>query len=274
MPEELEGERLDRALAALGLCPSRRGAKEALVRGSVYLDGRRIRVASRLLRAGARLRVEAFPARPGPPVPLRILWEEPGLAALDKPGGVPLAPTRAAVEGSLLHALSVARGLPLSALHPAHRLDTPTSGVVLVALCAAEAARLGGAFREGGVRKTYLAWVHGRPDPPEGLWDWALTEARGGVVRVRPDGRPARTRYHLVREEGARSLLRLEPETGRTHQLRVHCAAAGLPIVGDRKYGRGPDGVKRALLHAWRLDFPRADGGRQVVEAPVPPDMG
>lgn len=273
VPEEMAGERLDRVLAALGLCGSRRAARQALERGAVFADGRRVRVASRPIGAGTRLRVEGAPAAPAADVPVRLLWEGPGLVALDKPGGVPIAPTREAVAGCLLDALARQRHLALSRLHPVHRLDTPTSGVVLVALEGAEAARLGEAFASGAVRKTYLAWVLGSPEPAQGLWSWPLSPPRGGVVSVDPAGKPAVTRYSVERTLGGLSFLRLEPETGRTHQLRVHCAAAGCPILGDRKYGRGAMGTQRALLHAARLSFPLPGGGEVTVEAPLPPEM-
>jgi len=272
VPRELDGERLDKALAALGLCASRREARAALERGAVYLDGSRVRTASRPVRAGARLRVEGgLPPEEPPPAPV-ILWEEEGLVALDKPGGFPLSPTRESVTGCLLYALARSRSLPLKALHPLHRLDTPTSGIVLIALDAALAARLSEDLQAGLWHKVYLARVLGTPEPPEGLWDWPLAGPAGGVVHVAPGGRPALTRYATLSREGGGSLLRLEPETGRTHQLRVHCAAAGCPVEGDRKYGRGPHTAARALLHAWRLTFPWK-GAELTLEAAPPADL-
>jgi len=272
VPHDLEGERLDKALAALGLCSSRREARSALERGAVYLDGSRVRTASRAVRAGALLRVEGSRTPEGPPPAPVLLWEEEGLVALDKPGGVALSPTRESVTGCLLYGLARSRSLPLKALHPLHRLDTPTSGIVLVALEGALAARLSADLQAGLWHKVYLARVLGAPSPEEGVWDWPLAGPAGGVVRVDPAGRTALTRYATLSRDGGGSLLRLEPETGRTHQLRVHCAAAGCPVEGDRKYGRGPHTAARALLHAWRLTFPWK-GAERTLEAPPPADM-
>lgn len=275
VPESLAWERLDKALATLAPDLSRRSLRALLQRGGVYVDGRRCRMASRPVAAGTRVDVEEGPgsAWPANPVGAPILWEGEDILALDKPGGVPLAPTREAVEGTVLHALSLRLGVPIFSLRLPHRIDTPTSGVVLVARTPKAAAFLSEAFRNGEVRKTYLARVLGIPDPPEGIWDFALTPARGGVVEVDPKGRPATTRYRVVDARGDGCTLELTPLTGRTHQLRVHCARAGFPILGDRKYGVNSPGARRALLHAWRIDFPLPEGGGMTLEAPVPGDM-
>ncbi len=273
VPKELNGERLDKVLAALGCYKSRREAREAVVKGAVYLDGRRVRIASRPVRDGALLRCEPLKAQDTPMPRVTILWESLGLLALNKPGGVPFAPTREAVEGSLLHALARERGVALGSVHPVHRLDTPTSGVVLVALDRQEAARLGEALRRGRVKKKYLAVVHGIPEPEEGEWNWPLSSSAGNVVRVAQNGKAALTRYRLLRRLRSGSLLLLEPLTGRTHQLRVHCAEAGHPILGDRKYGRETKGFPRALLHSWKITFPGRSGEIIEVESPVPEDF-
>ena len=274
VPQELAGLRLDQALAALAEDLSRRAARALIERGAVYLDGRRCRTASRPVADGARIAVEEGappPAAEAPDAP--ILWRQGPLLVLDKPGGVPFAPTRAAAAGTVLHALARRLGLPLKALHPVHRLDTGTSGAVLVALEARSAAFLGEALREGGVAKTYNAWVDGRPEPAEGSWEFPLSRPSNGVVRVDPSGREARTLYRVLAREGEWSFLELRLLTGRTHQIRVHCAAAGVPILGDVKYGRPDPRFRRPLLHSRRLVFPLPGGGEAAVEAPLPPDM-
>lgn len=273
VPRELAGSRLDQALAALAEGLSRRAARALIERGAVYLDGRRCRTASRAVTEGARLTVEEGPAPPPEAPDLTILWREGPLLVVDKPAGVPSAPTRAAAAGTVLHALARRLGLPLKALHPVHRLDTGTSGALLVALEARAAAFLGEALREGGVAKTYNAWVDGRPEPAEGSWEFPLSRPSNGVVRVDPSGREARTLYRMVAAEGPWSLLELRLLTGRTHQIRVHCAAAGVPILGDVKYGRPDPRFRRPLLHSRRLVFPLPGGGEAAVEAPLPPDM-
>lgn len=273
VPSHLQGLRLDQALSALVPGLSRRGARALIERGGVYLQGRRCRTASKFVLAGAEVSVEEEAPRPSREAAVRILWEGEGIVALDKPSGVPAVPTRSAVQGTLLHALALKLGRPVNQLHPVHRLDAPTSGVVLVAVEAVAAAFLGQALQEGRLRKTYLAWVSGAPEPPEGEWSWPLGEVeRDGRVPVDPAGRPALTRYRTLERRRDASLLELEPVTGRTHQLRTHCAQAGCPILGDRTYG-GPLTAGRALLHAWRLRFPLPGGGERTVEAPLPEDM-
>jgi 23S rRNA pseudouridine1911/1915/1917 synthase len=274
VPLELDGLRLDQALAAIIQGMSRRKARELLALGSVYLEGHRCRVASRAVRAGATIALEDSSPRPVAHAEVRILWQNDDILALDKPSGVAVAPTRSAVEGTLLHALG--RKLCVSPAHLflVHRLDTPTSGVVLVAGSREAAAHLSRQIREGRVKKTYLAWVLGRPEPPAGEWTWPLSPAEGGIVRIDPSGRPARSLYRTLEVRGEWSLLELHPFTGRTHQLRVHCARAGTPILGDRKYGgRASSLAPRALLHASRIEFARPGGAVQIVEAPLPEDM-
>ncbi|MEW6758262.1 MAG: RluA family pseudouridine synthase [Acidobacteriota bacterium] len=276
VPESLDGARLDAVLAALDPHLSRRRAKALIDRGAVYLDGRRCRLASRPCRAGAAVEVEAFQSRREEILPpVEVLWEGEGIVALNKPAGVPAVPTREAVAGSLLHALARQRGVPLAALRPVHRLDAPTSGVFLVALEEGAASFLGRAFAEGEVEKTYLAVVEGSPDPPEGTWSVPLSPPREGIVSPDPAGLPALTRYRVLGPCAAGTLLEVRPATGRTHQIRVHAASAGHPIVGDRRYGQGVSGsAPRMLLHAWRTTFPLPAGGVRTVEAPVPEAFG
>lgn len=274
VPQEFKGLRLDQALAGLIPNMSRRRARAMIEAGAVYLDGRRCRTASKFVLAGAALAIEdEAPRAVLAAAEVRVLWEGEGIVALDKGAGIPFAPTRSAVPGTLLHALARALARPVQQLHPIHRLDTPTSGVVLVALDASAAAFLTRALQEERITKTYLAWVSGAPEPPEGQWIWPLTEVQsGGRVRVDPSGRPSLSRYKTIERRGGSSLLQLQPVTGRTHQLRAHCAQAGHTILGDKTY-HGPLCAKRALLHAWRISFPLPSGGEQTVEAPVPEDM-
>jgi RluA family pseudouridine synthase len=273
VPRELAGSRLDQALAALADGLSRRAARVLIERGSVYLDGLRCRTASRAVAEGARISVEEGPALPPEAPDVAVLWREGPILVMNKPAGVPFAPTRAAAAGTVLHALARRLALPLQSLHPVHRLDTGTSGAVLVALEAGAAAFLGEALREGRVAKSYNAWVAGEPEGAEGSWSFPLGRPAGGVVRVDPSGREARTLYRVLAREGEWSFLELRLLTGRTHQIRVHCAAAGVPILGDAKYGRPDPRFRRPLLHSRRLVFPLPGGGEAAVEAPLPADM-
>ena len=210
---------------------------------------------------------------------------------LEKPAGLSLATPRSAPADQaarrLVSALPEADRVALAAreLHLVHRLDTPTSGLVLVALDADQHRELARAFAERRVTKLYLALVWGKPRPRRGSFRSALGPDRADRRRMRPDphGRAARTDYVVVDAGAHVALVALWPRTGRTHQLRVHVAAAGHPIVGDDLYG-GPRhrGVRearlrealdpgRALLHAWRLEVPGLEPAR--FESPAPDDF-
>lgn len=166
-----------------------------------------------------------------------------------------------------------------------HRLDVSTSGVVLVAFDDEAHARLARDFSERRVLKLYLALVWGHPRPARGLIDRPLGPDRRDRRRMRvdPDGRPARTIYAVVERAPRFALVLLEPRTGRTHQLRVHLAASGHPVVGDDLYGgprhRGVGDERlretlagaRSMLHAWRLVLP--DGAPSRFESPLPEDF-
>lgn len=213
--------------------------------------------------------------------------------AVAKAAGVSLA-TRAtepgAAVGRLLDSLAAEdrHELPAGDLLLVHRLDVGTSGVVLLARGADAHRQLVAAFGERRVEKTYLAVVWGRARPREGRWDSPLGPDRADRRRMRvdPDGRAARTAYRTLAVAPHLSLVALRAETGRTHQLRVHLAAAGHPIVGDDLYGgprhrgirdrelRGLLDPGRPLLHAWRLALPAPPLDRPVtLEAPWPPDF-
>jgi 23S rRNA-/tRNA-specific pseudouridylate synthase len=195
-----------------------------------------------------------------------ILLHEGSLVAVAKPAGWVVHPARPDEPADLRAWLAEQPGLP-AGLDPIHRLDRETSGVVLYAADPALKGSLGIAFAEGRVHKTYLALVIGRAH-------------QKGVIRtpLSPDhpGPPqaALTRYRLHEKLGGFSLLRVNPETGRKHQVRRHLHGIGLPLVGDSRYPpprrvRVPGFPGRLWLHAWRLELP--DG--RVIEAPLPPEL-
>jgi RluA family pseudouridine synthase len=224
-----------------------------------------------------------------------VLHSDERLVALAKPPGVSLATPRRephAAVTRLLAALSEAEralhGLDVDNLLLVHRLDVGTSGVVLLARGGDAHRELVAAFVSRQVEKTYLALVWGRPRPPRGRIEEPLAPDRRDRRRMRIDaaGRAASTTYETLARGPQVSLLRLTPLTGRTHQLRVHLAGAGHPIVGDDLYG-GPRhrGVRdpalrraldpgRPLLHAWRLRLPPARTTAElIVTAPLPADL-
>jgi 23S rRNA pseudouridine1911/1915/1917 synthase len=224
-----------------------------------------------------------------------VLYSDERVVAIAKPAGVSLATSRRDPDGAvqrLLAALDDAgridHGLDPALLRLVHRLDVGTSGVVLLARDADAHRELVTAFTTRRVRKSYLALVWGHPRPPAGRLDSPLGPDRRDRRRmvVDPAGRPARSDYETLARGPHVALLRLEPLTGRTHQLRVHLASAGHPIVGDDLYGgprhRGVAGARlrraldvgRPLLHAWRLALPAGRAiGELIVTAPLPADF-
>ena len=273
------------------------GRLQKLLRtGQVRVDGRRARSDLRL-EAGQTVRVppvgEATPAprqRPSSAVPrpgdaglLRsmILYEDQRLLVLAKPPGL-------AVQGgtgttrhvdALLRALEAEGG---SRLRLVHRLDRDTSGILVVAKTAASATELTAAFRRHEVDKLYWGIVVGRPDIPAGTIDLALAKQPGRKgERMEPDdeeGRKARTIYRTLARAGkVATWLALKPLTGRTHQLRAHCAAIGTPILGDGKYGgkaaRLPGAPSGLMLHAREIGLPMPGGRTLKVTAPPPQAM-
>lgn len=211
---------------------------------------------------------------------LAVLREDDEVIVIDKPAGIPVQPGNEPERGSILDLLAArqaadpapAGGAVPFPWTPVHRLDRETTGVLVVAKTRAAARALSAAFREGGtVRKIYLAVVEGAPDPPGGLIDLpiAVEKRRASLARVDDGGRPARTRYRLLRSlAGGRALVEATIETGRTHQVRVHLAAIGCPVAGDARYGRGGGPL---LLHAWRIAFPHPVTGRTVTVTAAPP---
>ena len=288
VPDGLDGERLDAALARMfGLSRSR--AAELIADGLVLLDGRPASKSDRVL-AGDPLQVTLPPPpRPEPPrlvEGLTVLYEDEDILVVDKPRGVAAHPspgwTGPTVTGGLL-----AAGYQLAASGPAerqgivHRLDANTTGVMMVAKSEPAYSALKRAFRERTVDKRYHALVQGHPDPLRGTVDEPIGRHPSGDGRfaVVSDGRPSVTHYDTLEAFRAASLVSVDLETGRTHQIRVHMAAIRHPCVGDLLYGADPVlaarlGLTRQWLHAVSLAFSHPAGGRGVkFRSDYPPDL-
>jgi 23S rRNA pseudouridine1911/1915/1917 synthase len=277
-----EGERIDRFVAARGGL-SRGAARRALDAGGVFLDGRRCKVAGRAVRAGQRVVVNLEEGGRSPaaaPAALergRLLYADEHLAAVDKPAGVPAQPTLTTDRGTLPALAGALLGGPVAIVH---RLDRETSGVTVLARTREAAAALSEAFRTGAPEKTYLALCARAPQPPEGRVEAPIGKdpRRPGLRRVAAGGEDAATRYRTVAAGPLGALVEARPETGRTHQIRVHLAHLGAPLLGDPRYGGprriGEVDVPRVLLHAWRLELAHpVTGAPMAFEAPVPDDF-
>ncbi len=212
-------------------------------------------------------------------IPISILLEDPDFIVVDKAAGELVHPTSPRHTRTLAHGLAhylASRGVEAK-VRPVHRLDRDTSGALLVAKSAFAHQRLDRQLREGTIEREYLAVVEGNIDDDEGMIDLAIGPSRADprLREVRADGQPAVTRFDVVERLGQVTVLRVKLETGRTHQIRVHLAAIGHAIVGDRAYGAARSShIARPALHARRLTFlhPRT-GDPIAVIAPVPRDL-
>ena len=289
VPEGLDGERLDAALARMfGL--SRARAAELIGAGQVLLDGQPAAKSDRVL-AGAPLSVTLPPppaaaAKPEPVPGLAIVYEDDDIVVVDKPRGVAAHPTPGWSGPTVLGGLSAA-GHAVATSGAAerqgivHRLDANTTGLMVVAKSEHAYRVLKQAFRERAVSKIYHALVQGHPDPLRGTIDAPIGRHPSGDGRfaVVADGRPSVTHYDTIEAFRAASLVTVGLETGRTHQIRVHMAALRHPCCGDLLYGADPRlaahlGLTRQWLHAVELSFSHpADGRHMSFESGYPSDL-
>lgn len=301
-PETAGGQRIDRFLADLAPDLTRSRIKALIEEGRLTRDGATVRQPAEPVRAGATYAltlpplVDALPQ--GQPIALDILYEDGDLIVLDKPAGLVVHPAPGNPDGTLVNALIAHCGDALPGIggerRPGivHRLDKDTSGVMVVAKTETALAVLSAAFAARDLDRAYLALVWGVPTPAAGTIEGAIgrdphERKRMAVVR---GGKPALTHYRRLAQRGlAASLLECRLATGRTHQIRVHLATSGHPVIGDPLYLRRipatarllPDPLRllaldfpRQALHAARLGFahPRT-GASLTFETPPPADM-
>ena len=204
----------------------------------------------------------------------RTLFTDAHIIILDKPAGLAVHPGPSTAHSVEYHLESLRLGfqrLP----HPAHRLDRDTSGCLVLGRHPKAVKRLSGLFESGAVTKTYWAVVAPEPVGDEGVINAPLlkvsTKADGWRIIVHPKGKPALTRWRVLERQGGRALVEFKPETGRTHQVRVHAATLGGAILGDPVYG---DGVGPMQLHARAISIPYREGAAPITAtAEVPPHM-
>lgn len=288
--ETAAGERLDRWLASLPGAPTRSQIAAAIAEGLVTVAERPAKAGQRL-RAGERV---VFRRRPreevttvaAEDIALDVLYADEHLVAINKPAGMVVHPAvgnrRGTLVNAILHAYPRAEwpGAPERA-GIVHRLDRDTSGVILVALSTVALEGIAKQFRERTVEKEYLALVRGRV-AAAGTIDAAIgrhPRDRKRMSTAAHKARSAQSRYEPLERFAETTLLLVRPRTGRTHQIRVHLATAGWPIVADPLYGGGSRGGARRLmtrlaLHAWRIRFDHpASGAPMTVTAPLPADF-
>ncbi len=289
VPESVAGARADVALAVAAGIPRARARR--------WIDDGRVRLAGRPCRASQRVRAgDLFdatpPEAPDPtvaqpePIPLSILFEDAELIVIDKPAGLVVHPAPGHATGTLVHALlhhcTDLAGIG-GVLRPGivHRLDRGTSGALVVAKNDLAHARLSAQFRDHSIERVYRAFVRALPGAASGRMDRAIgrhpTDRKRMSVRT-ARGREAHTAWRVLRRfaRSGVSELEIRPETGRTHQIRVHLAAAGMPILGDPVYGGQAEreGLDRPALHAAVLGFDHPiRHERMCFESPLPADL-
>lgn len=290
VPAALAGERVDRVVALLtGL--SRAAVAELVAAGAVRLEGRTVTTRATRVEEGVELEVDvgahgADAALVPEALEIDVVHADEHVVVVDKAAGVVVHPGAGNLQATLVHGL-LARFPDLASVGQpgrpgvVHRLDKGTSGLLVVARSPVAYDALVAQLAARTVDRRYVALVWGRPQAPQGMVDAPVGRARRDPTRmaVSSRGRPARTRYEVRRAfsaPAAAALVECRLETGRTHQIRVHLAAIGHPVVGDARYGgqRGSVAAPRPFLHAERLGFDHPGTGERVVfESPLPPDL-
>ena len=262
---------------------SRAAAERLLDRGDVVVDGTRA-PKSRRLQGGEDIEFEPEPrARSAElaaeEVPLRIAYEDEHLLVVDKPAGVVVHPAAGHGTGTLVHGLLAhgAAGGDEGRPGIVHRLDRDTSGLLVVARSQEAYEGLKALVRRHGLERTYTALVRGHPRSRRGRIEAPIGRDRRDPTRQSlstDTPRDAVTHFELLELLGQHALLRVDLETGRTHQIRVHLAAIGLPVVGDPVYGVPDPALGRQFLHASQLSFDHPLTGKRVdVESPLPSEL-
>jgi 23S rRNA pseudouridine1911/1915/1917 synthase len=282
VPDSAAGSRLDRFLAELPEVGSRAAAERLLSAGAVKVDGA-TRPKSHRLSGGEHLELDpaaiAEPELVHEPLDLRIAYEDEHLLVVDKPAGLVVHPGAGHAVGTLVQGLldrGITGGDP-ERPGIVHRLDRDTSGLLVVARTEAAYEGLRTLVKGRKLEREYVALVRGRPRSRSGRIEAPIGRDRREPTRMSLDTdapKPAVTHFEVVELFRDHALLRVQLETGRTHQIRVHLAAIGLPVAGDPVYGVSEPGLRRQFLHAARLSFPHpVTAARVETESPLPEDI-
>jgi 23S rRNA pseudouridine1911/1915/1917 synthase len=282
VPDSAAGTRLDRFLAELPEVGSRAAAERLLGAGAVKVDGA-ARPKSHRLGGGEDLELDpaaiAEPELEHEPLDLRIAYEDDHLLVVDKPAGLVVHPGAGHAAGTLVQGLldrGVTGGDP-ERPGIVHRLDRDTSGLLVVARTEEAYEGLRSLVDGRKLEREYVALVRGRPRSRSGRIEAPIGRDRREPTRMSLDTdtpKDAVTHFEVVELFRNHALLRVRLETGRTHQIRVHLAAIGLPVAGDPVYGVSEQGLRRQFLHSARLAFPHpVTGARVETESPLPEDL-
>jgi 23S rRNA pseudouridine1911/1915/1917 synthase len=292
---ENSGLRLDQFIALQFPAVSLTNIRRVIREGRASVNGTSARQGW-ILQAKDRVAITLDPSEPTSAlpedIPLEILHEDADLLIINKAAGLLSHPSNTEKSGSVMNAVAYyllhrASGMSQDLVRPIllHRLDRETSGVLALALNERAGRIVSKAFRDRKVAKSYLALVHGVVEPDEGLIDAPIGRAPGQWPRwrVADDGVAAKTKYTVKERFASHTLIEMDALTGRTHQLRIHAAHIGHPIVGDKVYRGNGDATpapwpgekpRRQLLHARTLSFRHPTGGEQLsLEAPLPADL-
>jgi 23S rRNA pseudouridine1911/1915/1917 synthase len=301
VPAALAGARVDRVVSLLSGLP-RRSVANLVDAGGVRLDGRTVTTRSRVVRSGQRLEVDAqretvdIPAA-DPTVIFTVVHEDAEIIVVDKPAGLVVHHGAGHHGGTLvdgllarfpeLQGLALAGGGDAERPGIVHRLDKGTSGLLVVARTPGAYRSLTKQFRAHRAGREYLVLAAGTVEADEGTVDAPIGRSTRQRTRmaVTARGREARTEYRVITrfaDPSPCTLLEARLDTGRTHQVRVHLAAIGHPVIGDERYGRSQARPRpvvahmdpgRLFLHAFRLSLDHPSGGRASWEVPLPDDL-
>jgi len=292
VPGALAGERLDRVVATLAGC-TRAEASALVTEGHVTVDGAVVTRGATRVAEGASLTIARAAPRhddaphPDASVDVPVVYEDDDVVVVDKPAGLVVHPGAGNANGTLVHGL-LARYPELAGVGQpdrpgiVHRLDKETSGLLVVARSARAHTALTRALKARDVTRRYLALVWGHFDTPRGVVDAPIGRSARTPTRmaVSARGRAARTSYEVLEQfatPAAAALVACTLDTGRTHQIRVHLAAIGHPVVGDDRYGgrrTAVPGLHRFFLHAAHLGFDHPVTGERVeLDSPLPDDL-
>ena len=209
-------------------------------------------------------------------IPIEVIYEDEHVTAVNKPAGMPAHPSHGHRDDTVSNALAYRYREKNYVFRPVNRLDRDTSGCMLTSNTRDASYKMYRAMTEGKIVKTYLAVADGTMAAGAGVWDDPIGRSPTSIItrRVDEDGKPSVTRYRVIASQNEKSLLLVRPETGRTHQIRVHAAHAGHPLTGDDLYGTASPHIRRQALHCVRTVFPHPVTGETVtVTAPLPNDM-